>query len=414
MINITKVSTTALDEVSVTHFLADSTNVSQEEETPKSEELLRVYIVHTEVTRDANNIPTIKRKPTLSFQPFAGLFPQENASFEASLWRLTSALFDEIQLDVPPDIDPQKMEWIGNLRRKMKVGDWLQTAVGPAVEQVMLDSGASPISRVFALLTANQIERACNVAMDAGDFHLATLLAQIGGDKKFRSTMWAQWENWVKSGTDGFIEEGYRKVYCLAAGEATYGHSSESQDPFLSVDRVSLTEGLSWKQAFALHYWYSCGMEDSVANAVELYDEVTTLERGERKVLADRKGGGGGEIVGAINPPPWYAVVNNAEDAASWGNFGDPMLHLLRLFQDKSYSMSDTLAPQCYSPHKLDYRISWMLYWTLVNSLGLEGIDEEMAELGDRLTIGYAMQLESQSLADATVFVLLHLRDPLW
>jgi nuclear pore complex protein Nup98-Nup96 len=364
--------------------------------------------VHTEVTRDSNDIPAITRKPTLNFQPFANLFPPENTSFEASLWRLTSALFDEIPLDTPSDVDPQKMEWIRHLRRKMKVGDWLQTAVSPAVEQVMLDSGASPVSRVFALLTGNQIERACNVAMDAGDFHLATLLAQIGGDQKFRSTMWSQWENWVKSGTDVFIDEDYRKVYCLIAGEATYGASSKSEDPFLTVDRVRLTQGLDWKRAFALHYWYAVSMEDSVAAAVELYDEVTATERGKKETGDD------GPEIAAINPPPWYALIKSEEDVASWGNFGDPMLHLLRLFQDNAYSLSDTLTPQCYSPHKLDYRMPWMLYWTLVSSLGLEGISEPIAELGDRLTIGYAMQLESQSLTDATVFALLHLRDPLW
>jgi len=373
---------------------------------------LRAYIVHTEVTRGANRIPEITRKPSLSFQPFISLFPQEDSSFEASLWRLASALFDEILLDVPSDIDAQKLEWVATLRRKMKIGDWLRTAVAPAVEQVMLDSGASPIARVFALLTGNQIERACQVAMDAGDFHLATLLAQIGGDKKFRENMWSQWEGWVKSGADVFIDEDYRKVYCLMAGEATYGGSSRSEDPFLQVDRVRLTEGLDWKRAFALHLWYALPLEDPVSMAVELFDEVTATEKAKKDELEGKPPAG--PEPGLVNPPPWYVLIRDEEEAKSWGNFGDPLLHLLRLFQDPSYSLADTLSPQCYSPHKLDYRLPWILYWTLCSSLGFEEVPEEIGRLGDQLTVGFAMQLESQSLADATVFVLLHLRDPLW
>ena len=369
-------------------------------------------MVETEVNRDtsAPGVPQIIRKSSLTFQPFAALFPQEDTSFEASLWRLASALFDEIPLDVPSDIDPTKKEWISTLRRKMKVGDWLQTAVAPDVEQVMLDSAASPISRVFALLTGNQIERACHEAMDAGDFHLATLLSQIGGDKKFRDTMWSQWEIWMKSGTDVFIDEEYRKIYCLLAGEATYGASSKSADPFLQVDRVQLTEGLNWKQAFALHYWYSCPMESPVATAIELYDEVASSE-----LAAKDDANEGGEIeMAATNPPPWYAEIKDDMDVGSFGNHGDPMLHLLRLFQDHDYSLADTLAPRCFTPHKLDYRLSWTLFWVLCHSLKLDVNSEDVANLGDQLTVGYAMQLESQSAPDAATFVLLHLRDPIW
>jgi nuclear pore complex protein Nup98-Nup96 len=375
-----------------------------------AENHLNLYAGHTNATTERLGIPKILLDDALTFHTFASLFHQNDNTFEALLWRLSAALFDEIPLDISSDTDPQKKEWIANLRRKMKVGDWLQSAVNSTIEQVMLDGGATPIAKVFALLTGNQVERACQVAMDAGDFHLATLLSQIGGDKKFRDTMWRQWEIWVKEATDVFIDEDYRKVYAVLAGETTLGVASKSEDPFLRVEKVDISKGLDWKRIFALHLWYTCRMEDPVTMAVELYDE-TASERAAaaRGASADDED----VVVTWVNPPPWYHKSSDPESRTG-SHIGDPLLHLLRLFQDKEYLLSDTLAPLCYSRHPLDYRLPWHLFTILKTSLGLDEASHDFKMLSDQLTISYAMQLESFGIIDHSVFVLLHLTDPLW
>lgn len=335
---------------------------------------------------------------SLSFQPFAALFRPQDDSFEASLWRLASALFDPIPSDVPTDINGQKASWVSDLRRKMKIGDWLQASVAHSVEEVMLDGSMSPIAQVFALLSGNQVQRACEVAMDAGDFHLATLISQIGGDKRFRETMFRQWETWVTEGADVFIDEGYRRVYALLAGEATTGIASRSKDPFLKIEDVDITKDLDWKRVFSLHFWYSCRVEDPASTAVELYNDTTGVESDVEFVL--------------FNPPPWYASKVHDNWLMRWGKEGDALLHLLRLFQNPEYSLADTLSPRSYSPNTIDYRLPWQLY-TILCGLGLlePTKSQKLQLLGDELTTAYAMQLENEESIDSAVFVLLHLNN---
>lgn len=356
-------------------------------------------------------IPRMARLDTLNFQPFATSFHQDDTSFEASLWRLTSALFDDIQLDISDDIDQQKMDQICSLRRKVKVSDWLQAAVAPSIEQVMLNGGSTPITKIFALLTGNQIERACQVAMDAGDFHLATLLAQVGGDKRFRNTMWSQWSVWVKEKVDAFIPDDYRRVYAILSGEVTLGVGSNSEDPFLKTGHIEIARGLDWKRAFGLHLWHNCLMEQPVSQAVDFFDE------GMAQIASAGASEEEGDALILGNPPPWYMNVDSNSPGPLWdrGSDGDALLHLIRLSVDSEYSLEDTLAPRAYSPHSLDYRLPWQLFSVLATFMKFEKFPKhDKAILGDRLAISYAMQLENQGLLEPAIMVLLHLRNPIW
>lgn len=361
---------------------------------------LKTYIENVEVIAP-NGIPKVVPSDRLLFEPFASLLSQQDKSFAAQLWRLASALFDPIPLDVNGEIDIQKQAWISNLRRKMRISDWLKSAVAHSVEQVMLDGSATPIAQVFALLTGNQVQRACEVAMDAGDFHLATLLSQIGGDRRFRETMWRQWDTWSREGSDVFIDEDYRKVYAILAGEVTRASASQSQDPALRLPELDITKGLGWMRSFALHFWYNCRLEDPAASAIDVYNEATFLG-------ADADG------VIPFNPTPWY-IQPEGERRFGLYHDGDALLHLLRLFNDPTYSLADTFSPRCFTPHRLDYRLPWQLY-AVYSSLRLQtssGLDDpEM--LGDYLTVAYAMQLEVEEAIDSAVFVLLHLSDNSW
>jgi nuclear pore complex protein Nup98-Nup96 len=361
---------------------------------------LQKYLDHVDVVSPPTGVPVVRPLETLSFQAFVAEFPPQDDTFEASLWRLASALFDPIPSDVSSEVDDRKAVWISDLRRKMKIGDWLQSAVAHSVENVMLDGSTTPIAQVFSLLSGNQVQRAAEVAMDAGDFHLATLISQIGGDKRFRETMFQQWRTWVKEGADVFMDEDYKKVYALLAGEATRGVGSKSKDPFLKVQDVDITKGMDWKRVFALVFWYSCRVEDPASTAVEYYNETTAKELD-----------GSGQAVKLFNPAPWY-IQGITED---WGNEGDGLLHLLRLFQNPEYSLADTLSPRSYNPQKLDYRVPWQLY-AVLSTLKLQDPAEskELRMLGDKLTVAYSMQLENEESIDSAAFVLLHLNDDTW
>lgn len=394
------------------------TSMDEEKEKKRANDELKLYREHTQVVEE-NGIPMIVPLPTLNFQPFATHFHPDDTSYEASLWRLGAALFDTIPLDVPGELEPTKKQWIADLRRKMKISDWLQAAVSPAVEQVMLNGSSSSITRVFALLTGNDVERACQVAMDAGDFHLATLLSQAGGDRAFRESMGAQWDTWVKEQTDAFIDDDYRKVYAVLCGIVTIGRASKNRnDPFVRAQDIDIAEGLDWKQAFGLHLWYGIDLADPPTAAITEYDlaqsssDVAAM-RGEIPELdtakvQDREGG---ELV---NPPPWY-LVSKAGERSKIGREGDTLLHMLRLFENPEYPLSVLLNPKCISPHALDYRLPWQLFAVLSGMVaGCLGpaIQEEIVRLNDLLCVAYAMQLEDDTMVDQAIFVALHLSDP--
>ena len=387
----------------------------QETEKKRANEGLKLYREHTQVD-ERQGIPRIIVMPTLDFQPFATHFHPDDTSYEASVWRLGAALFDTISLDVAGELEPTKKQWIADLRRKMKIGDWLQGVVSPTVEQVMLNGSASAISRVFALLTGNDIERACGVAMDAGDFHLATLLSQAGGDRAFKKSMSTQWETWVNEQADAFIDDDYRKVYAVLCGMVTVAPASKNRnDPFVRAQEVDVAEGLDWKRVFGLHLWYGIDLADPPPLAITDYDraqastEVAAL-RGEMPEL-DAGSKRSGDVV---NPPPWY-LASKTSERPKVGREGDTLLHMLRLFENPEYPLSVLLNPKCISPHALDYRLPWQLFSVLSGMVsGYVGpaIREEIVRLNDLLCVAYAMQLEDDLMVDQAVFVALHLSDP--
>src|SRR5260370_27311760 len=84
-----------------------------------------------------------------------------------------------------PSMGVGALDRIENLRRKQSVGDWLKSAVAATVENAMA-SAPSIHAQIFILLTGNQVERACHLAMEAHNFKLASLIAQIGGSQEFR------------------------------------------------------------------------------------------------------------------------------------------------------------------------------------------------------------------------------------
>lgn len=193
-----------------------------------------------------NNDGRWQRQNRLDMRKFASLFGSDS-SFEACVWRLAAALFDPI--DSP----------LSHVKRKLAVSRWLSEVVSPDVEHELLSTPAGPAT-VYKLLSGNQIERAVNAAIDAGDLRLATLVSQVGHD--LRQEMQAQLDDWRESRADALMSDDYRRLYALMAGE---------------VDGT----GLEWLRVFGLHLWYASDAEDPVEVAVKSFassDAVPTSD----------------------------------------------------------------------------------------------------------------------------------------
>ncbi|KAE9393479.1 hypothetical protein BT96DRAFT_219351 [Gymnopus androsaceus JB14] len=157
-----------------------------------SSKLLQHPLTHSSILPDDRGVP-------FAISSFASLFPATDASSDASLFRLVSALFDPLSLHLSPRAaSPDIRNRVALLTRKAALFTWLQSAVAPAVqEHIQTHPAASAPAAAFAHLTGNQLECACDAAMDGGYPTLATLIAQAGGDSRYRADLREQLVIWI-------------------------------------------------------------------------------------------------------------------------------------------------------------------------------------------------------------------------
>ena len=358
----------------------------------------------------------------LNFASFASLFAATDRSFEACLFRLGRALFDPMDLRLADPVEVDIRNQVYALRRKAALSSWLQTAVTASVDADLRERpGTDWAAAIFTLLSGNQVEKACEIAMDSGNVKLATLISQYPGDDVYRDDLRTQLSEWRKSGVDAHIHESTRRIYALLGGIVDTlegsGGAGMAQCP-----NTSISKGLNWKRAFGLHLWFGEPLESTVADAFQAYEQHWKSAPGS-----------------VASPVPWY--TENSENNAALSPWvratsaepPDALYSLIRLFADPTCSLSTVLAPVSFSASPADYRLAWHLYIILSRCLrvrdfadrGNAGIalggdmsdaDEDgeppvegHSPSADLLANSYALQLEQQGLIQEAAFVLLHI-----
>ncbi len=435
-----------------------------------SAKLLQHHLSHTPITPDDAGVPLAypslypttphasTSQPSLNFASFTSLFQTTDNTPAAQLFRLGSALFDPIDLQIPKssspdttDVTPDVRNRIALLRRKAALSKWLKKVVkqdvDSDVQNLVSSSGASynpstvPSSaprtashtaadEAFAYLTGYQIKKAADVALDAGYLKLATLISQAGGDDVFRADMQSQLQIWEDEKVIQFIEWGVKKVYMLLAGLLDSDGNINSKD-------TDLCANLDWKRVFGLCLWYA---EPVTASIADVFDAYETFVRNS-----------GGKVARPF--PPWFdqrqAKTTQPLSFLSWSNSPhlqpcdpeDPLYALIRLHADPALSLSHVLNPTSFGfgASHVDWSLCWHMYIILsrvmrvrdfadreelrsrARSKLLNGItseeeaedDEDLMEghspSADLLASSYAFQLEAQGMLQEAVFVLLHI-----
>ncbi|KAI0066823.1 hypothetical protein BV25DRAFT_1819933 [Artomyces pyxidatus] len=374
---------------------------------------------------DGDGIPFANPSPTLSFASFASLFPSTDRSFEALLFRLGHALFDDIDLHLHDTVSVDVRNQVYAIRRKAALSSWLEDAVSPTVDaEVKADLSANPTSTAFRLLTGHQVDKACEVSMDGGNVKLATLISQAGGDEEYLEDMRAQLRIWREQRIDVHIDESMRKVYALLAGVVGVLEGSNGTGIEWCPD-ISIADRLDWKRVFGLHLWYEQPMDASIADVFDSYDQHW------RSAPA------------RVAPPiPWYLEAKSPHPTLphTWrltsdANPPDGLYSLMRLYADPACSLSAIFSPFSFGPSPSDFSIPWHLYILLSRCMRIRdfadrddpGVDRSVSSEGgeeqedqdvrveghspsaDLLASTYALQLEQMDLIQEAVFVLLHL-----
>lgn len=316
-------------------------------------------------TQRENGFP--KAAPT-SEVSFSYLVNQLGNDSETWLWDLAGILFDPLQdpgLDTSSDeLSPSAREKIKLQQRARLLSDWLKSVVEPDVSS-LTENAQSPLEVAFAHLSGGQIARAAVAAADGKNLHLATLITLLGTDDlTIRQAAQAQINDWTNTGSLDMVPKEVRKTHELLTGNTTIS-AGGTQSP------VYLCENLTWLQAFGLRLWYGSTVNEDLSIAVKDYEESFTNLK--------------------------LKVPSPAN-----GNHLAVEFELLRLYG----SIAPVPGRALDAAH--DPWTAWALYHVLFRSLKLF---KDSNNLGDKLTVELACELEQGGYVGQSMFVLCHLED---
>lgn len=308
---------------------------------------------------------------------------------EKLVWELASVLFDTI--DVPSDL--QNVPTASNLLRKDNVSAFWQKLVGQASNRYVAMAKSSE-EKAIACLSGHRISEACGHLLNGKNFHLATLVALIGGNERMKKNIREQLNEWQKSKVLSEFSQPIRAIYELLAGnvcvcDGTKGAPIEDRiESFI----ISKRFGLDWRQAFGLRLWYAILSSDDIARAVEFFIEDLGQDKETAKPQA--------WYVEQGISPLWNDKALDSREDLLWG--------LLKLYANRNTDLESVLRPENSQLSPLNVRLSWQLSRALMAS-GKASYGDDSDEKADQLTLSFAAQLTNEgNWVDAT-FVLLHL-----
>jgi nuclear pore complex protein Nup98-Nup96 len=263
------------------------------------------------------------------------------------------------------------------------------------VDSDLLKNGENRPAKLFTLLSGNKVARAVDMALEGNDMRLASLISQAGRDGDFREELLRQLSDWSKYNANPLIATEYRRLYALLAGIMDVSSGGKSSGADSSPD-VSISKDLDWKRAFGMRLWYGCPFESSIR---DVFDEFTA----------------------ALNSPyspaePLPPYLESGSKSDKWNLPTQPtdiIYNLIRLYSDATVPLDQVLAARNCSASPTDSRLPWHLYLILSRVMQkrdyLDRDEDGYSAQADRVTQGYAAQLEQSGQWTLAAFVLLHL-----
>lgn len=328
--------------------------------------------------------------------PFRGIVAsaKSGAPNEKSTWTLASILFDELEPtafgNIPADA---KATYEYRVRKNLLGGFWASICFGDA--QKAVTGAASAEERALHYLSANALVKACEVLVEAKDFRLATLVAQLPADQVMAEDLAGQINEWRKLCVLSEMTEPIRALYEICAGnvgvcEGKKGPIEDQAKTFVISQRF----GLDWRRAFGLRLWYATKAEEPAEAAIKLFYHGMRNDE-------------------PVRPTPLFIKDGSQPADEESSSYEDVHWGLLKLFAASrsalpSQSLADIVLPHNAVGNPMDFRLSFQLYHALAH-LFPAAADQSKA---DRLSWDFAHQLESRGEWLWSVFILLHLSKP--
>ncbi len=325
------------------------------------------------------------------FADFAAAYGPVYA-YEDTVWTLASILFDDqdsVLYGVPAS---QAAVYDYRIRKDRLIAFWSRLCFPAATECV--HTAKSHEERAFQHLSVNQVVEACDALVQGKDYHLATLISQIGdGDQAVRDDMEAQINTWRDLNSLSEMTEPIRALYALTAGktckaEGKRGAAEDRATTFAISTRFSL----DWKRAFGLRLYYAVLATEPLEVAVKAFAEDLQSEAEPAKPIRTTVSSDG--------------TTQEAEgEDLLWG-----LLQLYAASKDWLHfpSLGNMLARQSMSSHD---NFNTLLSFQLYHALTLRFPNTADTFAADSLAIDFAQQLECAGEWMWSLFATLHVTD---
>lgn len=264
-------------------------------------------------------------------------------------------------------------------RRCAALSHWLRRASSAPVAH---PTPSSPCFAVFQRLARRDVACAVGLAIEQGDVHLATLLAQAGARSRLAADLPYQLELWEDHGNLAYFDTERLRVYRLLAG-----HVQESLNGIQ----------VSWRTCLGLHLWYAQGPAEPPSKAWKKYLEAV--------------------LHGNAPPPcPLHQEHSNFDMAVE--SIVEAMdYHLLQLHVSNEAGLPMhrdavyLLRPSSVSPYPLDYVAPWHV-GTVLASLGALDRHGLHRDLFTTITRRYLAQVQRMDVSVVwQVYVATHIPD---
>ena len=341
-----------------------------------------------------DGVPLAEHIPT----PFDTEYPETTTAHqnEQLAWELASILFDTYDDEISENVPLQQRDFYDQRIRKDRLAAfWSHLCRNEALTAVSM--ARTTEERAIAYLSMNAVIEACNVLSEGKDYRLATLVAQIGGDKIMQEEMRAQIDSWRKLNVLSEMSDPIRALYELLAGntctcEGKKGPLEDRAKTFTISGRF----GMDWKRAFGLKLWYSTLVDEPLEIAIERFAAD----------LKDKE---------PSKPLPWFLTLQDVTLAWSdphgetredvlWGILS---LYAERSSETKTKNLIQVVMPENVVGHPLQSRLSFELY----HALSPHFPTPSSSLPADQLALGFAAELESADQWLWSLFALLHLSD---
>lgn len=332
-----------------------------------------------------DGVPFVQHNP-LPFSQIKERRVREGAPVaETDLYELAHVLFDDYEDEFTFDLSRQQKQGFRDRIRKDRLNRFLASLVwtrhGERIRHVeKLDAATAALLH----LAAKNVQAACDLLMEAKDFHLMMLVAQIEqADDTFQQDIRDQLDAWREQNIISEMTEEIRALYEVLSGNTTIcrGKPNAPTEDRATTFAISEKFELDWLQAFCLSLWY--GKEKN-----------STIEHGVRDFV--------------------QKLESREESASPIGEDGseDPLFVVLKLFASTGVNrdFAEPLIPQALSALSKPWssQSTFRFHHAIVAAVPEVHVDREKA---DALATDVAFQCSASGHVAAAVYALLHLQD---